>query len=89
MESTSIAEWPTTAEGRFRTLPARQSARDYNFEHFSTGLLVQDVQRTINVSGIQPGTLAPDFTLPDTDGGEVTLSGLRDRPVVLHFGSLS
>ena len=31
------------------------------------------------------GQEAPDFTLPDQDGNEVTLSGLRGRPVVLYF----
>ncbi|MBR9766437.1 MAG: redoxin domain-containing protein, partial [Rhodobacteraceae bacterium] len=31
------------------------------------------------------GSLAPDFTLPATDGGSVTLSALRPAPVVLFF----
>jgi thioredoxin-dependent peroxiredoxin len=31
------------------------------------------------------GEPAPDFTLPNQDGEEVTLSGLRGRPVVLYF----
>ena len=34
---------------------------------------------------IEEGTTAPDFTLPDQDGEEVTLSELRGRPVVLYF----
>ena len=34
---------------------------------------------------LQPGTEAPDFTLPDQDGEDVTLSQLRGRPVVLYF----
>jgi peroxiredoxin Q/BCP len=34
---------------------------------------------------IEPGTEAPDFTLPDQDGSEVTLSSLRGAPVVLYF----
>jgi peroxiredoxin Q/BCP len=28
---------------------------------------------------------APDFTLPRSGGGEVTLSGYRGRPIVLAF----
>lgn len=34
---------------------------------------------------LHPGTLAPDFTLPDKDGTPVTLSSLRGRKVVLYF----
>jgi len=31
------------------------------------------------------GSPAPDFTLPQVGGSEVTLSGLRGKPVVLVF----
>jgi peroxiredoxin Q/BCP len=31
------------------------------------------------------GDLAPDFTLPSSDGGTVTLSALRGTPVVVYF----
>ena len=34
---------------------------------------------------IEPGTPAPDFTLPDQDGNEVSLSAFRGRTVVLVF----
>jgi peroxiredoxin Q/BCP len=34
---------------------------------------------------IEEGDTAPDFTLPADDGREITLSGLRGRPVVLYF----
>ena len=34
---------------------------------------------------IEPGTKAPDFTLPDRDGNDVTLSDLAGRTVVLYF----
>jgi len=34
---------------------------------------------------IEAGTTAPDFTLPDQDGEDVSLSDFRGRPVVLYF----
>lgn len=34
---------------------------------------------------LETGTTAPDFTLPDQDGREVTLSQLRGQPVLLYF----
>ncbi len=34
---------------------------------------------------LEPGEEAPDFSLPDQDGNEVTLSGLRGSTVVLYF----
>ncbi|SFP26790.1 thioredoxin-dependent thiol peroxidase [Tranquillimonas alkanivorans] len=34
---------------------------------------------------LDTGTAAPDFTLPRDGGGEVTLSELRGKPVVLYF----
>jgi peroxiredoxin Q/BCP len=34
---------------------------------------------------LKPGDPAPDFTLPDQNGNEVSLSGLRGQNVVLYF----
>ena len=34
---------------------------------------------------VAEGDTAPDFTLPDQDGREITLSDLRGQPVVLYF----
>jgi len=36
-------------------------------------------------SKVPVGSLAPDFTLPRSGGGEVSLSSFRGRPVVLAF----
>jgi peroxiredoxin Q/BCP len=37
------------------------------------------------VTRLEPGDTAPDFTLPTDDGGEVTLSDLRGRRVIVYF----
>jgi thioredoxin-dependent peroxiredoxin len=39
------------------------------------------------VSGqrLEPGDPAPDFTLPDADGNEVSLSSLRGQRVIIYF----
>jgi thioredoxin-dependent peroxiredoxin len=34
---------------------------------------------------LEAGQIAPDFTLPDQDGQDVSLSSLRGAPVVLYF----
>ncbi len=34
---------------------------------------------------LEPGSPAPDFTLPAADGGRVTLSDLRGRHVIVYF----
>jgi thioredoxin-dependent peroxiredoxin len=37
------------------------------------------------VSRLEPGSLAPDFTLPSDTGEQVTLSALRGRKVIVYF----
>jgi peroxiredoxin Q/BCP len=34
---------------------------------------------------LAPGDQAPDFTLPDADGNEVSLASLRGRRVIIYF----
>jgi peroxiredoxin Q/BCP len=34
---------------------------------------------------LEAGARAPDFTLPDQEGNEVSLAGLRGETVVLYF----
>lgn len=34
---------------------------------------------------LQPGDTAPDFTLPDADGNEVSLAGQRGHKVIVYF----
>lgn len=37
------------------------------------------------MTALEPGDLAPDFTLPDQDDTPVSLHALRGRPVILYF----
>jgi hypothetical protein len=67
----------------------QQSVSEYNFQHFRMHHLFKDALATMRSKGVKPGELAPDFTLALTDGGAVTLSHLRDKPVLLHFGSFT
>jgi peroxiredoxin Q/BCP len=34
---------------------------------------------------MEPNDKAPDFKLPDQDGNQVTLAGLRGKTTVLYF----
>lgn len=74
-------------EQRFTALDEKKAADDYNFEHFHTGILLEDGKRTIEAKGICAGEIAPDFELRRVGGGSLRLSDLRGQPVLLHFGS--
>jgi thioredoxin-dependent peroxiredoxin len=39
----------------------------------------------MNETRLAPGDAAPDFTLPDADGTEVSLSSLRGQRVIVYF----
>lgn len=65
------------------------SGPEYNFEHFRTRHLLLDAKGTLETRGIQPGETAPGFELPIAGGGRLRLSELRDKPVLLHFGSVT
>lgn len=41
--------------------------------------------KDVSLIAVSAGQAAPDFTLPTLDGGVLTLSNLRGRPVVLNF----
>ncbi len=59
----------------------------YNYEHFWLKHFVADMGRTIKGAGVSPGSRAPEFDMPSSDGQSVSLSALRGEPVLLHFGS--
>jgi len=70
-------------ELRTRAIDRLDPAGDLNFGHFRARHMVAELLRT----GLPPGGEAPDFELPSTGGYRVRLSGLRGKPVVLHFVS--
>lgn len=74
-------------ETLFEKLQDGKEAEEYNYEHFRTGHFAYDVKATVLKLGVAPGDPAPDFTVWLANGGELRLSELRGRPVLLHFGS--
>jgi len=48
-------------------------------------LLIGIIAATWRPSGGNPGNVAPDFTLPTSEGGTITLSSYRGQPVLLEF----
>ena len=52
---------------------------------FVTILLLIGIAGCVVPEGSQVGDKAPDFTLSTLDGGQVTLSGLKGKPVMLVF----
>lgn len=61
----------------------------YNYDHFRTTHLIADGLRTIRGLDLEPGDVAPEFSLPIATGGTFRLSEHLDRPVLLKFGSYS
>ena len=59
--------------------------REYNFDVQTPYLEEFDHFRTI----VHAGDPAPNFTLSDLSGEEVTLSLLRGKPVMIEFGSIT
>jgi hypothetical protein len=79
-------------EGEHRCEVARSPAQivdaeEYNFLHFRTRHILNDVVGTVQARGVPPGEIAPDWELPDTGGHSLRLSELRSAPVLLHLGS--
>ena len=72
-----------------RQLNEKQAIGAYNYAHFRTKHLLDDVRRALTRRGIKPGCEVPDFTLPRADGGWLRLRDLGDRPTLLHFGSFT
>ena len=69
------------------TATSRPKRPAYNYEHFQPGVPASDFRMVARDAGPQPGYLAPDFELDDTDGETWWLGAMRDRPVVLVIGS--
>ncbi len=59
--------------------------KEYNYDIFKPSNGAFEDFRSIFHAEDRP----PDFTLPLLDGGEITLSKLRRKPVVIEFGSIT
>lgn len=60
--------------------------REYNYEIWTPS---NPELKLFKAEVAHAGERAPDFTLPLLDGGELSLSSLRGRPVMIEFGSIS
>lgn len=60
---------------------------DVNFRHFRMRHMIAELIRTGRSDGIPRGAMAPEFDLETTEGDRLRLSDLREKPVLLHFGS--
>ena len=60
--------------------------RPYNFSEWRSTLEERAFFRTGIIGAGDP---APDFTLPSLDGGEITLSSFKGKPVMIEFGSIT
>jgi peroxiredoxin len=55
-------------------------------QHRTVGRAPHLVDLPASLAGmIEPGTQAPDFTLPDQESNDVSLSDYRGQAVVLYF----
>jgi hypothetical protein len=89
MNTATMTRADAELAGRFDRLSDKLSTEDYNFEHFRAEHLMADAKATWEGKGIEPGEPAPDFELTLVGGSSVRLADLRDRPVLLHFGSFT
>jgi hypothetical protein len=78
-----------TVSELFSLMDNRMSVQDYNFEHFTRDVLVNEIKGSIKPSALKAGHIAPDFDLEDTEGKHFLLSKLKGKPVLLHFSSLT
>ena len=60
--------------------------REYNYDVWKPSNPELKLLRT---EVAHAGDRAPDFTLPLLDGGELRLSDLRGKPVMIEFGSIT
>jgi hypothetical protein len=92
MSNTSMLTTPLESkaevEGGFAGFEGRQGQEDYHFPHFRTKHLFT-AGATVKGRGVEPGAMAPDFELDRAGGGQLRLSRLRGKPVLLHFGSFT
>jgi len=72
-----LAQDPTAATDGISTAPLTASAPVFIFPT-ATG-------EAASFPALAPGNQAPDFTLKTLDGGQITLSAYRGRPVLINF----
>ncbi len=82
--STPPAEGPVSTIRAEAAVPPPANAGDDRVDRFSNRSLAGS---KLKRNGLKPGTVAPEFRLPRIDSGELALSELRGRLVLLAFSS--
>lgn len=82
MEQKTISEM-------FNLMDNRINVHEYNFEHFTRDVLLNEIKGSFKPTSLKAGYPAPDFDLEDTEGKRTILSKLQGKPVLIHFSSLT
>jgi hypothetical protein len=88
LEERACMEQETVSE-LFSKMDNCQNAEEYNFEHFTRTILINEIKHSTRPSVLKCGYPAPVFDLEDTERKRQLLSNYKGKPVLLHFGSIT
>ncbi len=69
--------------------PIHEDPLTYNYAHFRVWHAIEELSKSLQAPSVGAGDAAPDFQLPRTDGGELSLAELRGSVVLVRFTSIT